>query len=258
MFKKIKKISALMLALLMVLTFAACNAADNGAAGDKGVNEETMTEAQRAYSRYNTLAQAMSFDGKKDVEFDADIFMLVDVNMAGQEMNLETTGNMKVKIVDGKQQCEMVMDMGKMGSMEMYSDGEKVIYKVNGKDVEMSMADIDKQLKESMDLPKFEEGAIKSSNIEKVGKDTKYNFIVDGKMLSDFAGSAMEQLGEGDEMNFSDMNMYYIIDSDNKPLEMYINVAVSGSSQGQNISMDMTMKYFFNKYGSGVSLNFPS
>ena len=216
-------------------------------------------DVRAAYAKYTALNNKLNAQTGDDAQFDMDMNIEMAMTYNGETMKTTMSGNMKMKTVGGKVQYAMVMDMGDIGSMEMYSDGEKVYCTVNGEQVEMDMADLEQQVDSSVNLPDFSEDAVKSCETVQEGPYTRTTMVIDGEVMGQFIRDSMadtlSQLGNDIGIQISDLTLSILADSAGNPKEMDMVMALTMEYMGEKVEMVATYNYVINKLGSGVNID---
>ncbi|MCL1806860.1 MAG: hypothetical protein FWG31_04070 [Oscillospiraceae bacterium] len=259
-----------------------------------------MTKS-KAHTTYTNWMEGLNSDGD-DTQFDVDFDMDIRMKAGFENVSMRMDGNMKMVIEDGVEKLAMVMNMDMYGEdiyMEMIFDGAKLYYimEMQGEEIEMilntnglieyfamngeeipvrgeSAADMGFDMNELMDqlntqmdstvnLPDFEEEAIKSVETTTVSGGEKITIIVDGSMLSDFVldsmGDAMDELGgmSSVDMNIGDVIIEAVADNSGNLKSMRMAMKMDMSVMGETVDMEMIMNYTFNQIGSGVVIDIP-
>ena len=233
-------------------------------------NDLTGSDQEEAYKAYTKMIKSLSADPADGTQYDADFTMdflmeftgaLVPPEMARTEMR--TGGNMKVAFDGGDAQYYMSMDMSAagMGVMEVFYDGKTVYCTVNG--VEQggfSVDDVMDMMDNSVNLPDFEEKAIKSVDMKAKGGGVEYSVVIDGAELTEYimetAGDEVAALGGA--MDISDVVMRILVDGNSQPKEMDMIMTMGMSMEELGMGLNMKVDYYvvFNKYGDGVVIDF--
>ena len=221
-----KRLLAILLVVVLLLAFSACGKA-GGSTGDKA----------SAYASYQEFNNSMSR------EFEMD-FKGTQVVM-GQ--SVESSGTIKYKHVNGKDQIYMLMEMDLLGQkmeMIMLSDGTKAAYIVDGAKSDIEISEIMTQFDDTVSVPTFEESAIKSCEVTSEGDNTKYSMVLDKgsltSVMDELKTSFAESMGDGIEVSLSDIPLILVVDKDNNPKTMIMDM--SGKITGSGMSMDFTSK----------------
>ena len=226
-------------------------------------------ETYAAYNAYRNLSKQLnlSVDGDaSDVDsYEMNFVMEIDVTVDGLYMpSGEMAGNIKVVVDDDIIKLAMTMDMSSMGAgvMEMYFDGTEGFIIMEGMIIPLEFDDVMDQFDSAVNLPDFEDKAIKSVEIKEIGGNTQYTIIVCGKELAGFVLESMgEELG-GLEMDIEividDVTMVVLVDADEIPLNYSMTMKMEMEIEGYEMIMVMKMVYDVVKWGEGVVIDIPS
>ena len=276
-----KKLGAILLALALLVTLAACDSTPAPPA-----DPETV-----AFETYTGIMQRLSLEDEETGAFDIDFVMEMDMSFLGEEIHSVSNGNMQM-IVDGDHvQLAMTMetDMGELGLppvvMEMYMvvDGDSLTELrmiVDGDDVsdmfpvEMLEDLAGDMFDDAINMPEFDMDAFQSVEIEEVDGNTVMHMVLDGEELSEFVNAAMEDqmamLGDlGVEMNvdIADILMTIVADSNENPISMTMEMEMRmdfgddladelAELAGEEMVMRMVMVYTFNGFDDNVEIMF--
>jgi len=222
---------------------------------DAGVEETT------ALAAYTRVADKLTISGEagEDVQFDMDMIMKINIESDGESESLEVNGNIKVKIDGEETHSSIVMDMGVMGRMEMYSDGERVYCSMNGQEMEIETGNVMEQIQGSLNLPQFEEDAIKSCEITEDGENTKMLIVIDGETLTSFVAESMSamlgEVADSQGMEIYDIEITLVTTKDEIPLSMEMKMEMDMTVMENTMKMVTEITYIFNKVGSGVEVD---
>lgn len=208
-----KIISMLLVIALSAVVLTACSPADP---------KEALMKASQKSSTLN--------------EMDGTLAMDITMTMAGQELKMPITGDIKYVKAEDKLEMLTNMNMELMGQkLDMavyYKDG--YMY-TSAMDQKVKIAtDIETATKQAMSVAPVESDMLKEVTTEKVDGGTKYIVTIDETKMNDYLtqvlGSTMGSAGMGvGTMNLSNMKDYYMV------------VNSEGYVTEQNISCDMTM-----------------
>ena len=227
----LKKLSALILALAIIFSFASCGEKKT-AETEESSNSEISGESQvaevddvsKAYSAHQKLGTSMQQGG----EYEADIKMIQESSQGKSE----TTGLMKIKTVDGKEQVYMEMDAditGQKAKMIMVTDGTTAYYEVNGQKIEIDMTQFMDQVDQSTVTPDFQKEAIKSCEIIPEGSDTRYKIVLNGELMTDLLDQLKKEIeavagGSAFEIAISDVTYDILLDKKDEPKSMVLDM----------------------------------
>ena len=277
-----KRILASVLAMLILLCAAGCQTAEKNLGSEAPppaapsspmpdtaappVDTETPpveTKSEDAYAleTYMKIADKLSMSSAsgQDVQFDMDIIMKTDTEYAGKVRSTELSGNIKMKISGDEMQASVSLNMGELGMVEMYSDGEKAYCSLNGIEIEIDTESVFGQVGESASIPQFEEDAIKSCEITEDGDNIRMLLIISGEALTDFMTESMaSMLGEvaqTSEMKIHDIEITLLTTKDEIPVSMDMKMELELTIDEEPLKMLSTTSYIFNEFGSGVSVD---
>lgn len=199
---KLKRLAALLLALALLCTMAACNTeapgTDGGAAPDTG-DGASLTPTEIVASAMEKMAALKSMDAVMEME--------MELSDGEDSLAITTTMDMTTFTDPIKLHVEMNMDMGELGAMDMsfYAQGEGDVYTMyvydgaNWVAQSVTLADLEQyNAQDSMEL--YLNGAVDfiAAGTEELtgGAADKYTGVIRGeslkKLLED--GSALDSL----------------------------------------------------------------
>jgi len=255
----LKRILSVIVIMAVLLSLAACGE-DNKTAGNTSSKassqkaEDVSTKEEKAYLAYQTLNTKMGQSGEYDAEF------IMTQEVAG--VVTKTTGITQLKTVDGKQQMYMETNTNVAGQdikVLVVTDGTKVYYEVNGQRMEMDVPDVLKEIDDVVAMPEFQSEAIKSCEVTEEGGNTKYSLVLDGNALTGLLDQMKESMAEsmGDEeinMVLSDVSYVIVVDKNNEPKSMTMDMAIKMTVAGQEMEVKSNMEMTFKAF-SGVTVN---
>lgn len=251
-----KKIMAVLCAMLMICALAAC-----GDDSNKGGGNNQQAEGPSAYELYTQASEKMN--NLDTAEYNLNIDMKMDV--AGQSVDMTMGGNMKqVKTGEGNADFDLAfnmnMDMSAMGAGAMdvnmyYTNG--YLYYDMGELGQMKAAMDIATAEETMNtegMADIEESWIKESSVN----GSTIHLVVDGTKMSEYAGMAagsMQGLPE-DAMTIGDVTIDLTTDAEGMPTtyKMVMPITVTAEGQTMTMDMDMTMDIVATE---GVTIEFP-
>ena len=270
-----KRLLSSVLAILLLVCAAGCQTAEKNQASNApppaspSISPQDTApppvdmgaEKAAALEAYTRVADRLSISPESggDVQFDMDIMMKTDVEFAGETESIETSGNIKIKIVGGEMQSSLVLDMGEAGQMEMYSDGEKAYCSINGQELEIETGSVFGQVEQSLNIPQFEKDAIKSYEIKEDGENTKIHLVIDGAELKSFITESLTSLlgetGDAQKLEIYDIEISLVMTKDEIPLSMEMKMGLEMTVLENKIKMMSDAIYTFNKFDSGVNVD---
>jgi len=242
---------------------------DAGSADSDTLVSTTTADTYAALNVYQAMAQKLSISNQESAQenFSYELDFVMEMDMTLDDMFIPSgvmSGNIKVFIDGDLVKLAMVMDMSSMdaGMMEMYFDGTEGYLIVDDMVVPLEFDDIMGQFDGSLNLPDFEDKAIKSVEINQIGDNTEYIFVLDGKELSDFVIESMNNeldgLGIDFEIEIDDIIMVMVVDANERPLSLSMIMTMYMEVEGSTIIMNMKAAYDIIKWGEDVIISFPS
>ena len=255
----LKRIGAILLALVLIASFAAC------AQSPTTVDPEAL-----AFESYSQILQQMSVSPGQSGAFDIDFIMVMDMIFEDDTMHSVSTGNMTAVVDGDTMRTSMVMetDMGALGSMllEIYMavEGTTVTAMYMAIDGEEFPTDfltpelLDEMLENAVNMPDVDEEAFLSVEMEEIDGNTVLHIVLDGQMLMDFAlatmGDALGDLGFEMDLTIGDMPMTIVLDSDGSPLSMTMDMTMEMVIDGEEMISHSVSTFTFNAFGDGVEI----
>lgn len=275
-----KKITALLLVLVLVFSAAACSS-----------SEPTieLTPEEAAFAAYTEMFQRLSLDAGESGAYDIDFTIEIYMNFLGESVLSVSHGNMQMIVDDEHVMVVMLMemDMSQLGEpnvmMELFMevDGDQVLAMrmyMDGVDYsdmfppEMLEDMIDEITSSAIDVPDFTYDALQSAEIFEVDGNTEFHMILSGDELADFTREAMEEQlamfedlgGIEIDLSFEDVLMIVVVDADDNPVSMTMDMALIMTLGGQLAELDgidgeamemrMVMSMYFNGFGDNVQI----
>ncbi|MDR1669841.1 MAG: hypothetical protein LBR76_07780 [Oscillospiraceae bacterium] len=223
--------------------------------------EDTKTLAYANYA--NAMSQITAAPGGEDVQIDMDMDMRMNMSMLDQNIAVNSNGNIKTIVEDGKTKFSSVIntesDYGS-NTIEMLYDGEKMYYAVDGVETELDASAFEQQMGSTVNMPEFGIDAIKSFETADVPEGKKTTFVIDGTKMTGYimeaAGEEMALLGDIGDITMEDMTIEVVTAENGDPVSVGIQMAVAVSAESiEDITMDMSMKFTINQIGSGVVID---
>jgi len=206
-----------------------------------------------AYATYTQV-----FD-KMNAQYDIDMNIDMEIRFGSQSMPMSMNGNIKMKTEGDKVLYSMVINNEFTGTMEIYSDGDTVYCVVDGVETSMDMSELEEQINNSVNMPDFEEEAIKSSESVKEGQDTKTTMVIDGvkvgRFIQEALGDSLGALGEGMDIDISDITISILTDPADNPKSMDMEMSMTLHMDGEEMEIAAVYEYIFNQLGSGVDID---
>lgn len=218
-----------------------------------------------AFSAYKNLSKQLSTASNESTQYEMNLVTEMDMTIDGFSISSgKMDGNLKM-IVDGDRfEYAMVMDMSSMGAglMEMYHDGITTYYAIDGIEYPIDFDIAMNQFDTSVNLPDFEEEAIKSIIEKEINGNIEYTIVIDGDMMADFALESMQD-GIGDlgfefDIEIDDIEMMFLVDENEQPINFSIVMKMKMDIEGIEAVMFMKMTYEVIKWGEGVVIEMPS
>jgi len=259
-----KKLGTILLALVLIVTLAACGA------GQQPAPPQTDPKAD-AFETYTRIMQQMNIVPGQDGAYDIDFTMILDMEFMGEVIQAITTGSIQA-IVEGdimRSFMVMEMDMGALGStvMEMYMEMEgtsftEIRMTVDGMEIpsELIMPEmLEGMFEDAINMPDVSEEAFQSVEIEEVDGNTVMHIVLDGALLMDFAmDTAADMLADmGMEMDITiegDVPMTITVDANGNPISMTMEMHMTMVVEGEEMTMGMISEFFFVAFGDDVVL----
>ena len=223
--------------------------------------EPVKDEKELAYDAYTLFAERLTVQEGSDSQYDIDMNIKMDMTLDGESIGTsDVDANIKMIVSGETTQYSMTMDMGELGAMEMYTDGDKTYYAINGVEQEIDMAQMEAQISSSVSIAGFEKDAIKTTTTETIGTDTKTTIEIDGKAISGFVMDALvdqlKALGGEAEVAISDVVVTIMSDAAGTPKAMGMEFEMIMTIDGAELIMNAGYDFTFNKFGSGVEIDF--
>ncbi|MCL2563832.1 MAG: hypothetical protein FWE08_07345 [Oscillospiraceae bacterium] len=257
----LKKLGAILLALLLVVSLAACGTTE----------PEPIDPAEQAFETYSYIMERMSFGPNHTGAYDIDFTMQMDMTFDDETISTVVSGNMKM-IVEGEDTAEvsMIMELsdgwdtftaelymaiedGELTAARFAIDGEEFPEDLLAQDMLQDIVD------DAFDVPDVDFEAFTSVEIEEVDGNTVMHIVLDGQMLRDFVLESMdEQIGALADMEMEivieDVLMTIVTDSDYNPLSMTMEMSMHMEFEGEAFSMDMISEFVFNGFDDNVEI----
>jgi len=259
----LKKLGALLLALLLIATLAAC--------GGNGNAPASLTPEEQAFEAYTNIMQRLSLDTEQPGAYDIDFIMDIEMSLLDETVLMATSGNIKM-IVDGEDmQASMVMEMD-MGFeqivMELYMALEDGVLfaqvMVDGEEWPPEFFPIEDMFDDVINTPDVEFDAFDSVEMEEVDGNTVFHIVLSGEELADFVMESMEEelaQFDGLEMDIviDDVLMTLVVDANGNPLsmtmDMFMHMGFEFEGEFEEMGMRMTSTFIFNDFGDSVQVS---
>ncbi|MCL2842963.1 MAG: hypothetical protein FWE28_05775 [Oscillospiraceae bacterium] len=268
-----KKIGLVLVALLLVLTLAACSA-------------EEGTPEDRAFAAYMTWLERIGSAGEPRIgAWDSDFVMDVDMRFFGMTFHTVATGTSQA-IVDGDHvtmYMEMDMDMGMPGvpamNMEMFMEMEgftliDTVMLIDGQYISGLADEMDDALSpletmESMNqVPEFMLDDIVEVELYEGEDYTVFTIIVDGDAVGEFMNQNLEQayavldeFGMDFDFGAEDLTLILTVDEEGEPLAVTMDMIMEmvfdedfeeEELAGQSFSVSYSITYTYHAFGDDV------
>ena len=274
-----KKLSAFLLAFLLLLTLVACG----------GTQPPTISEAPApaelrvlAYETYSNIFHYLSIGPGQPGAYDIDLVMDMDMTMFGETVHTRTYASM-VMIADGHRtqaSIAMTMDMGELDGMslgttdmEMYMvlEGETLTamrFKVDGQEIPAEFfpdgeleAIFEAAFEDTVNLPELYLEAVLSAEFEELDGNTVIHMALDGEALLDLTMSRMENALGGAwvpadmDVEAADIYMTIVTDGHGNPLSLVMEWPMRISLDGEEAVMTSISTLTFNAFGDNVEMS---
>jgi len=250
-----KKLGIILLALLLLALFMACDNATPTDVDDYEVydpddiyesdDEHLLSPEEVAIEVYNDIVQRFSFvDDNQPGAFDVDAIIKIDMDLLDYDISIVIDANFRI-ISDGHQTQMAIYthtDMSDFGTPPIDADiyvamEDDIIvdfvFFADGEDISdfAPVESIDDALADINNYPEFDESAIRSVDIDSVGDTTVINLWLYSDMLGEFISDTMEayttmldSFGVELEADIADLLIIIEIDSEGNPLTMVFDM----------------------------------
>ncbi len=249
--KFMQRISAVSMALVLALGLASC--AKDGA------------KTGATYETYKAAVEKTA--ALKDVNCTMDMNMTVEAGQEKQEVSMAML--MQMKSMEEQPEMNISMDIKAAGESQTigvyYKDGVAYMdmagIKQKGK---ADMDDLKEQLggqTEKPDVELLEESLMKNAEYKNENGGVVVTVTVPASDLEDSLSGMLGMLGGAEDfdgmMNFEDVTIQYVINSDGYVAEMNMDMSMSMTASGESGSVKMAMKIKFVDPGKEVTVTAP-
>lgn len=258
-----KKIMAVLCALLMVCLLAACSGNNNNSNNNQQANNNDGPSAYELYVQSQEKMEALD-----TAAYDMDIDIALTINAGGQTQTVEMPISANVTMVkkgdnDYDMAMLMNMDMSSIGGgamqTDMYYTGGYMYYDVKAAGqteqmkTAMSLDDAEDKIS-AQGMADLEEDWIKESSVD----GNKIHMVIDGTKMTGYLANSVNMGGAVDleAMTIGDVTMDVTTDNDGMATAVAMNFPLSMSADGvdMTMNMDMTMTLVGT---DNVSITFP-
>ena len=244
MSNKSRKVTSVLLILIMVVAFSACGGSDSESALD------LYNNAGKKLSEADSYSATMNMDMAMDV--------------AGQSMNVDTKGNIKQVGSGDDMELETDMTTDAMGisseTKAYYKDGYYFM-EVEGQKMKVKMDAAEALSQMNSSTVEIPEDAVKDSSVTDKDGGKEVSLTLDGQKLmdeaSDMLGSMSGYDSGANDMKVGDFDVTAFIDGDGNLKSTTMKFNITMTIQGQETSVDATMEMTIDQVG-GVTIDFPS
>ncbi|MCL2568877.1 MAG: hypothetical protein FWE12_05510 [Oscillospiraceae bacterium] len=263
-----KKIGAILLVLLLVVTLAACGGGTTATPTPPAVQDPQ----EHAFEAYLQIMNSMNLGPGQDGAYDLEFTMDMTMDFMGETIHSVTHGHMQM-IVEGeiaRSFMVMEMDMDAFGTttMEMYMAMEGTSFTeirmiVDGQEIpsEFLLPEmLEGIFEDAMNMPDVEAEAFLSAEIEVIDGYTHMHVVLDGQLMMDFAMAAVDgmlaDLGMDLEITMGDVPMTIIVDANDNPVSMTMEMDMTMIFDGEEMTMTSVSEFIFIAFGDDVVINF--
>ena len=225
----------------------------------------------QALDVYADVWQKLSVGPGQAGAFDVDFVMVTDTSFSGETMSMTASGNMALEAQDNRVRLLMFMDMGELGTSEIYFDmgldGDEIsslLMLIDGEEIPGEFFDMQDLMGVigTINVPDLDtSGFISSEIIFEADGNTIIDLVFDGQNLVEFALGEMAELygilGMNMEFFIEDMPVRIVLDENNIPQSMTMHMTMTVEYEGEAIHTTNNTTYVFNAFGGDVVIAAP-
>ena len=200
--------------------------------------EQTIDDTFAALTIYKSLLNQLSVNQNEKSQYEMNFMIEMDMMLNGFPIAAGwLDGNLKMIKDTDLLEIAMFMDMRSMGSglRELYYDGNRIYYAIDGVELPIDFDFFMKQIDASVSLPDFYENAVKSLEITDVDGDVEYTMLIDNMMISDFVASRVNdslfeleiEIDREADFRLDDVKMIILADKNGQPLHFAMEIKMS-------------------------------
>lgn len=224
-----------------------------------GCSKKDLITKENAYSiYYDTIKKFVPEHMTTPQECDVDITTRDEVTFSTEHFVRNTNVKIQSQVIDGKLQYCLLNQFPAANVRDFYFINDDKFYgcshfRMNekGKLVEYPFSKINSFLLIYLNVPVFEQDAIKSFTSEKKGSDTAITFVVSGAdMEYGFAQRVMYEINPSLDDELDDVTIVLTIDSNGVPKSMSTKLSMSilNDDGGLHAQKSLNMNFVFNKF----------